>query len=84
MTTDEQVAFNPDCIAIWLTTGRAAAIPWVNSIEFMLVGASAVGIGTALFYDPLICPVINQGIVDYLTLRGNARVDEIVGSLALN
>lgn len=55
-----------------------------DAVEFMLVGASAVGIGTALFYDPLICPGINQGIVDYLTLHGNANVDEIVGSLVLN
>lgn len=64
--------------------GQGGIMTANDAIEFMLVGASAVGIGTALFYDPLICPVINQGIVDYLTLRGNARVDEIVGSLALN
>lgn len=55
-----------------------------DAIEFMLVGASAVGIGTALFYDPLICPGINQGIADYLNLHSYANVNEIVGSLVLN
>ncbi|HCU89019.1 MAG TPA: dihydroorotate dehydrogenase, partial [Gammaproteobacteria bacterium] len=64
--------------------GQGGIMTAKDAIEFMLVGASAVGIGTALFYEPLICPVINQGIVDYLTLHGNTRVEEIVGSLALN
>ncbi len=55
-----------------------------DAIEFMLVGASAVGIGTALFYDPLVCSGINQGIVDYLALHDYASIGEIVGSLVLN
>ena len=27
-----------------------------DAIEFIIAGASAVGIGTSLFYDPLVCP----------------------------
>ncbi|MFP5506125.1 MAG: dihydroorotate dehydrogenase, partial [Gammaproteobacteria bacterium] len=27
-----------------------------DAIEFLIAGATAVGVGTALFYDPLICP----------------------------
>ncbi|HLU60845.1 MAG TPA: dihydroorotate dehydrogenase, partial [Gammaproteobacteria bacterium] len=38
-----------------------------DAIEFLIAGASAVGVGTALFYDPLICPRINDGIRDYLS-----------------
>ena len=30
-----------------------------DAIEFLLAGATAIGIGTALFYDPLICPKVN-------------------------
>ena len=30
-----------------------------DAIEFLLAGASAVGLGTALFYDPLLCPKVN-------------------------
>ena len=52
-----------------------------DAIEFMIAGASTVGIGTALFYDPLICKKINAGLVDYLERNGMAHVSELVGSL---
>ena len=52
-----------------------------DAVEFILAGASAIGIGTALFYDPLICPDINQGIDEYLTRHSYSSVAEIVGSL---
>jgi dihydroorotate dehydrogenase (NAD+) catalytic subunit len=64
--------------------GQGGIMNASDAIEFMLVGAAAVGIGTALFYHPLICPEINQGIIDYLDLHGFSSVREIVGSLALN
>ena len=53
-------------------------------LEFLIAGASAVGIGTALFYDPLICPRINQGITDYLDRHEIASVQELTGTLRLN
>ena len=43
-----------------------------DAIEFLIAGASAVGVGTALFYDPLVCPKINSGIADYLEANGMA------------
>ncbi|MCP3671103.1 MAG: dihydroorotate dehydrogenase [Gammaproteobacteria bacterium] len=55
-----------------------------DAIEFMICGASAVGVGTALFYDPLICNKINQGISDYLMHHGLNSVTELTGSLQLN
>ncbi|ROR34211.1 dihydroorotate oxidase B catalytic subunit [Inmirania thermothiophila] len=54
-----------------------------DAIEFILAGASAVGVGTALFYDPLICAKINRGIEDYLRRHGLARLSELVGGLEL-
>ena len=33
-----------------------------DALEFIIAGASAVGIGTALFYDPMVCRTINEGI----------------------
>lgn len=54
-----------------------------DALEFLIAGASAIGIGTALFYDPLICPKINQGISDYLAKHKLANVSELVGSLRL-
>lgn len=55
-----------------------------DAIEFLIAGASAVGIGTALFYDPLICPVINRGILGYLHTHGFSHVSELTGSLSLH
>ena len=52
-------------------------------IEFMIAGATTVGIGTALFYEPLICPTLNQGIISYLDKMGMKNVSELVGILEL-
>ena len=37
-----------------------------DALEFIIAGSATVGIGTALFYDPLLCPKINAGLADYL------------------
>jgi len=55
-----------------------------DALEFIIAGASAVGIGTALFYDPLICPTINAGIIAYLERHSLSEVSQLVGSLRLN
>ena len=55
-----------------------------DAIEFLIAGASAVGIGTALFYDPLICSKINHGILAYLARHKIATVQELTGTLQLN
>ena len=47
----------------------------------MIAGASAIGLGTALFYDPLLCPKVNEGIAKYLRSAGMASVAELTGSL---
>lgn len=52
-----------------------------DALEFLIAGASAIGLGTALFYDPLVCKSINDGIVDYLTRHKMQHVSELVGSL---
>ncbi len=53
-----------------------------DALEFIIAGASAVGVGTALFYDPLVCDKINAGIADYLARHEMSSVSELVGSLA--
>ena len=59
--------------------GGIASAP--DALEFMIAGASAVGLGTALFYDPLLCPKVNEGIAKYLRSAGMASVAELTGSL---
>ena len=55
-----------------------------DAIEFLLAGASAIGVGTALFYEPLILPKINQGLIDYLERQGLDHITQVSGALRLN
>lgn len=55
-----------------------------DALEFIMAGADTVGIGTALFYDPLICPSINEGISKYLQENKIDNVANLVGSVKLN
>jgi dihydroorotate dehydrogenase (NAD+) catalytic subunit len=64
--------------------GQGGVLTAEDAIEFLLAGASAVGVGTALFYDPLVLPKINQGIADYLTRHNIASMAELTGKLQLN
>jgi len=51
-----------------------------DALEFLIAGATAVGVGTALFYDPLVCPKINKGIAEYLAKNGMKSVAELTGT----
>ncbi len=64
--------------------GQGGVASAEDALEFLIAGASAVGVGTALFYDPLICPRINQGIADYLKRHQLTEVSQLVGTLQLN
>jgi len=64
--------------------GQGGICNATDAIEFLIAGASAVGIGTALFYDPLLLPKINAGILDYLDRHGLANVPELIGTLRLH
>lgn len=55
-----------------------------DALEFIIAGATTVGLGTALFYNPLLCPIINDGISQYLKEHNLANVEALVGTLKLN
>ncbi|HEY3786733.1 MAG TPA: dihydroorotate dehydrogenase [Steroidobacteraceae bacterium] len=61
--------------------GQGGITTVADALEFIIAGASAIGIGTALFYDPLICRRLNSGISDYLRTHGLSSVTELVGTL---
>lgn len=52
-----------------------------DALEFIIAGASAVGLGTGLFYDPLLSKKVNDGIVDYLDTHQLSHFSELIGSL---
>ncbi len=64
--------------------GQGGVQTAADALEFLIAGASAVGVGTALFYDPLVCRKINQGISDYLERHALGSVAQLVGSLRLH
>ena len=51
-----------------------------DALEFLIAGATTVGVGTALFYDPLVCKKINDGIAAYLTKHNMKSVSELIGT----
>ena len=61
--------------------GQGGIANATDAIEFLIAGASLVGVGTALFYEPLVCPQINQGIAAYLRDAQLANVQQLVGTL---
>ena len=64
--------------------GQGGIVSANDAIEFIIAGADTVGIGTALFYDPLVCQEINEGISKYLIEHNMKDVQSLVGSLNLN
>ena len=64
--------------------GQGGIVTAEDAIEFIIAGASAIGIGTALFYDPLVCQKINAGISEYLQQQHFNSVADLVGTLEVN
>ncbi len=64
--------------------GQGGVTTAEDAIEFLIAGAALVGVGTALFYDPLVCNKINRGMLDYLQQHELAGIPSLTGSLVLN
>jgi dihydroorotate dehydrogenase (NAD+) catalytic subunit len=64
--------------------GQGGVTSAEDAIEFLIAGASAVGVGTALFYDPLVCKRINDGMRSYLEKHQISDIQTLTGSLQLN
>lgn len=64
--------------------GQGGICDAADALEFIIAGAAGVGIGTALFYDPLVCAKINQGIRDYLKRHSIKSITELIGTLTTN
>lgn len=55
-----------------------------DAMEFMVAGAAAVGVGTALFYDPLVCNKMNEGMAAYARRHNLDNLSQLTGTLELN
>jgi len=52
-----------------------------DGLEFLVTGAAAIGVGTALFYDPMAPKKINAGLEAYLDRHGFESIRELTGTL---
>ena len=52
-----------------------------DAIEFIIAGASAVAVGTAIFIDPACAAKIIEGIKKYCIRKGITNIKELKGSL---
>jgi dihydroorotate dehydrogenase (NAD+) catalytic subunit len=56
---------------------------WQDAVEFILAGATAVAIGTALFVDPATPNKVCDGLTEYMAKMKVERLSDLVGALEL-
>ncbi len=61
--------------------GMGGIQTWQDAAEFILAGASGVGIGTALFVDPATPNKICDGLIEYMETMQVDRLTDLVGSV---
>ncbi len=83
-------AINPVAVRMVYQVAQAVKVPIIgmggivnadDAVEFMLAGASAVAVGTAIFADPYAPLKVIEGINAYLDRYGCKSVSEIVGAM---
>lgn len=62
--------------------GIGGVMTWRDAAEFILAGASAVEVGTALFVDPRAPKRITKGLAKWARSQGAASITDLVGALA--
>lgn len=77
---------------VYRTVAKPAGVPiigmggvqyWQDAAEFILAGASAVAVGTALFVDPATPNKICDGLADYLQKMKVEKLSDLVGTLRM-
>ena len=61
--------------------GMGGIMTSIDALEFMMVGARAVQVGTANFIDPAASVKILDGISEWLSAEGLSDVNDLVGTL---
>lgn len=78
---------------VYTKVAKAAGVPIIgmggiqhanDALEFLIAGASALAVGTALFVNPSCVVDIADGIQRYLVRHGYKSVSELVGSLQVD
>jgi dihydroorotate dehydrogenase (NAD+) catalytic subunit len=64
--------------------GTGGIMEWEDAAEFILAGASAVGIGTASFVNPSIAPRVAKKLATWVNRQGCLRLSDLVGAMRLS
>jgi dihydroorotate dehydrogenase (NAD+) catalytic subunit len=77
---------------VYRQVARQAGVPivgmggiqtWQDAVEFILAGATALGIGTALFVDPAVPNAICDGLTTYMQKVQVERLSDLIGALEM-
>lgn len=83
-------AVHPIAVRMVYEAAKAVSLPiigmggittWEDAVEMMLVGATAVSVGTANFMNPTATVDIIEGMEDYLSRHGIGKVTDLIGSV---
>jgi dihydroorotate dehydrogenase (NAD+) catalytic subunit len=62
--------------------GLGGVMGWEDAAELILAGATAVGVGTALFVDPRIPARVVKGLERWVARQGCTTIGELVGQVS--
>jgi dihydroorotate dehydrogenase (NAD+) catalytic subunit len=83
-------AVKPVALAAVYQVCRATKLPvvgiggiatWKDALEFLIVGATAVQVGTALFANPRAMNEIIEGLTRYCVRHGHGSIADVIGTL---
>ncbi len=85
------IAVKPVAVALTYKVAQKVSIPilamggiynWMDALEFIYAGASAIAIGTGNFIDPCACPNMIENLGQFLE-ETNTTIEDIVGKVCL-
>jgi dihydroorotate dehydrogenase (NAD+) catalytic subunit len=85
-------AIKPVALRMVWQTAQAVDVPVIgiggiatatDALEFLAVGASAVQVGTASFYNPRACEEIVEGIASFMTEHGLDDINDFIGTFEI-
>ena len=83
-------AIKPIAVRMVYEVAQVAKIPiigiggianWMDAVEFLIAGASAIQIGTANYYDPTCSMKTIDGLLEYCQKQNISQISQLVGTV---
>ena len=81
-------AIRPIALRMVHQVSKAVSIPilayggvadWMDAVQFMMAGATLVGVGSAVFPNPMVMTQIIEGLESYVKEQGLDNISDIIG-----